>query len=324
MSETPEITVVLPLQNRRASVARRVAEIGAALDGRRFEILAVDDGSIDGTFAELQRLAATDARLRVVRLRRPFGRTAALAAGFERARGEAVVTIDAEGQTDPADIPALLAKLGQGYDIASGRRDIPRALPTRIGNALISRATRLPLHDYGCPLKAYRTEVVRRLRLYGDLYRLAPAVAAWDGVRVAEVEVRERLVPEAPPGSGLGRIMRVLLDILTVRFLLGYTARPMQAFGRVALALIAAAGVICAYLAALKLALGQDIGERPLLLLAAVLALIGAQFLALGLLAELQVRVYYEAQHKPIYAVREEIGAPEEAAAPFEAVAPGG
>jgi glycosyltransferase involved in cell wall biosynthesis len=310
MSDPPDITIVLPLQNRRVSIARRVGEIGVALAGRRYEIIAVDDSSIDGSFEALRSLAAADERIHAVQLRRPFGRTAALAAGFERARGTAVVTIDAEGQSDPQDIPALLATLDAGNDIAAGRRDIPRSLPTRLGNALISRVTRLPLHDYGCPLKAYRTDVVRELRLYGDLYRLAPAIAAWQGVRVAEVPVREHVVPEARPGSGLGRVLRVLLDLLTVRFLLGYTARPMQAFGRVALVLLGGAVVICLYLALLKIGFGQDIGERPLLLLAAMLALIGVQFLALGLLAELQVRVYYETQQKPIYAVREEIGAP--------------
>jgi glycosyltransferase involved in cell wall biosynthesis len=310
MTDMPEITVVVPLQNRHQSIARRIAEIGAALEGRRYEIVAVDDGSIDGSFEQLRSLAEADERMRVVQLRRPFGRTAALAAGFERARGTAVVTIDAEGQTDPRDIPALLAALDAGNDIASGRRDIPRSLPTRIGNTLISRTTRLALHDYGCPLKAYRTDVVRELRLYGDLYRLAPAIAAWQGVRVSEVPVREHVVPEARPGTGLGRVLRVLLDLLTVRFLLGYTARPMQAFGRVALLLLGGAAAICLYLVLLKIGFGHDIGERPLLLLAAMLALIGVQFLALGLLAELQVRVYYETQRKPIYAVREEIGAP--------------
>lgn len=309
--DAPDISVVLPVRNRRAALAARLAELTAALDGLRFEVIAVDDGSIDGTFEVLRELAGRDRRLRAVLLRRSFGRTAALAAGFERARGQVVVTIDAEGQTDPRDIPRLLAKLEEGYDLVNGRRTIPRALPTRLGNWLISRVTRLQLHDYGCPLKAYRADVVRELHLYGDLYRLAPAVASWQGVQVAEVEVGERLVPEVGPGAGLKRVLQVLLDLVTVRFLLNYTARPMQIFGRVGGALLVIGVLIGIYLGVVRLGLGQDIGERPLLLLAAMVGLIGAQFLALGLLAELLVRVYYEAQQKPIYAVREELGAPD-------------
>jgi glycosyltransferase involved in cell wall biosynthesis len=308
----PLITVVVPVRNRRASIGARIRQVGAALAGHSYEIIAVDDGSIDGTFEALRELAACDPRLRAVQLRRPFGRTAALAAGFERARGAAVVTLDAEGQTNPADVPRLLAKLDEGFDIVSGRRDIPRSLPTRLGNWLISRATRLRLHDYGCPIKAYRADVIAELRLYGDLYRLAPAIASWRGVRVAEAEVHEHLVPEVGPGAGLRRVLAVLLDTITVRFLLGYTARPMQGFGRVGGALLAAGVLLAGYLAVVRLGFGQDIGERPLLLLAALLGLLGAQLLALGLLAELLVRVYYEAQRKPIYAVREEIGAEEE------------
>ncbi|MEN9934468.1 MAG: hypothetical protein RLZZ387_1047 [Chloroflexota bacterium] len=310
--------MVLPLHNRRVATPGRLTQIEAALVGRRYEIVAVDDGSIDGTFGALSEAAARDQRIRAVRLRRSFGRTAALAAGFDRARGAAVVTIDGEGQTDPADIPELLAKLDEGFDIVSGRRNIPRSLPTTLGNLLISHVTSLPLRDYGCPLKAYRADVVRQLRLYGDLYRLAPAIARWHGVRVAEVEVREHRVPEVGPGSGLRRILQVLLDLITVRFLLGYTARPMQGFGRTGGILLAGAALIGGYLAVVKLGLGLDIGERPLLLLAALLVLTGAQFLVLGLLAELLVRLYYESQQKPIYAVREEIGTPETADAEVE------
>jgi glycosyltransferase involved in cell wall biosynthesis len=300
------------VRNRRTRVAARIAETSAALAGRRFEIVVVDDGSIDGTFEVLRELGASDARIRAVQLRRPFGRTAALAAGFERARGSVVVTLDAEGQTDPADIPQLLAALEAGSDLVSGQRDIPRSLPTQLGNQLISWATGVRLHDYGCPLKAYRAEVVRELHLYGDLYRLAPAIASWQGVRVAEVTVHERLVPEIGPGVGLGRILQVLLDLITVRFLLNYNARPMQGFGRIGTGLLALAAALSLYLGYTRLVAGQDIGERPLLLAMALFGLIGAQFLALGLIAELLVRVYYEAQQKPIYAVREEIGAPAE------------
>jgi glycosyltransferase involved in cell wall biosynthesis len=306
---TRDLTVVMPFRNRRPLLAARYRDLTAALAPYTYEIIAVDDGSIDGGFTELATLAEADPRLRVVRLRRHFGQTAALAAGFDRSRGRVVVTIDADGQTDPADIPLLLERIAGGDDIVSGRRDIPRALPTRIGNRLISAVTGVRLHDYGCPLKAYRAEVVRELRLYGDLYRLAPAIASWQGVQVGEVLVRERRVPQIGPGAGLRRIAGLLIDLITVRFVLSYTARPMQGFGRIGALLLGAGGALAIYLAFVRLWAGIDIGERPLLLLTAMLALLGVQFVVLGLLAELVVRIYFEAQQKPIYTVREEIEA---------------
>lgn len=306
---SPDISVVLPFHNRRATIAARYAAIAAALQDRSFEVIAVDDGSIDGGYATLAPIAASNTCLRVVRLRRPFGLTAAQAAGVDRARGAIVVMIDGDGQTEAGDIPALLDALAAGADVAVGRRMIPRSLPTRLGNMLISAVTGVRLHDYGCPLKAYRADVVRSMRLYGSLYRLAPAIAGWYGATIVEVDVRERRVVGIGPGTGLRRVLQVLLDLLTVRFLRGYAARPMQGFGRVGLVLLGAGLALGIYLAYVRLWLQVDIGERPLLLLTALLGLIGVQFLALGLLAELVVRVYFEAQQKPIYAVRDEIGA---------------
>ena len=314
----PAITVVLPVHNQGATIAARYAELTAVLAGRSYEILAVDDGSTDASFAVLRDLAARDPCLRVVRLRRGFGRTAALAAGFDRARGAVVVTLDAEGRTDPADIPRLLHYLDQGYDVVSGRRDVPRALPTRVGNYLISIATGVRLHDYGCPLKAYRAEVIKEMHLYGDLYRFIPAIASWHGVRIAEVEVHERAGHGVRPGAGLWRVLSVLLDLITVRFLLHYAVRPMHSFGMLGGAMLLISGLLGSYLAIVKFVGGEDIGSRPLLLLALLLALVGIQLLVLGLLAELIVRVYYEVQRKPTYAVREvvEIAAPPSAAVP--------
>ncbi|NWG18803.1 MAG: glycosyltransferase [Chloroflexi bacterium] len=306
---SPDISVVLPFHNRRATIAARYAAIATALRDRSFEVIAVDDGSIDGGYAALAPIAASHACLRVVRLRRSFGLTAAQAAGVDRARGAIVVMIDGDGQMEAGDIPALLDALAAGADVAVGHRTIPRSLPTRVGNLLISAVTGVRLHDYGCPLKAYRADVVRSMRLYGSLYRLAPAIAGWYGATIVEVNVRERHVAGIGPGTGLMRVLQVLLDLLTVRFLRGYAARPMQGFGRVGLALLGAGLALGTYLAYVRLWLQIDIGERPLLLLAALLGLIGVQFLALGLLAELVVRVYFEAQQKPIYAVRDEIGA---------------
>jgi glycosyltransferase involved in cell wall biosynthesis len=309
----PEVTVVLPIRNQRDRIAGRCAEVRGALAGRPHEIIVVDDGSIDGSFSVLQRLAGDDPRLRVVRLRRGFGQSAALAAGFSRARGATVVTLDADGQVHAADIPRLLDELDRGYDIASGwRRDLRRPLQVSIGNWLISKTTGVHLHDYGCPLKAYRADILKEMKLYGDLYRFMPAIASWQGVHVAEVEVHGRAGGDESPHGGFLRAVRVLLDLITVRFLLGYAARPMQSFGLIGGGLLAVSFALGGYLAYVKAGLGEDIGDRPLLLLTLLLALVGVQFLVLGLLAELIARVYYEIQDKPIYAIRETIEAGEE------------
>ncbi len=304
----PTLTVVLPFSNRRTQIEARYSEITAALTGMQYEIIAVDDGSIDGGFTLLRDLAHLDPRLRIVRLRRPFGLTAALAAGMDRANGTMVVTLDADGLTDPQDIPAMLDSLAAGADLVCGRRDVPRSLPTRIGNWLISRVTGVPLHDYGCPLKAYNTSIVREMKLYGDSYRLAPALASWHGARIAEVPVRERPSPFARQGAGFLRVLQVLFDLITAHFMLKYTARPMHAFGLIGGILIGAAALLGAILAFVKVG-GEDVGDRPLLLLALLVGVVGIQLLVLGLLAELMTRVYYEVRSKPIYAVREEVNA---------------
>jgi glycosyltransferase involved in cell wall biosynthesis len=308
----PAITIVLPVHNQRDLIAARYAEIRTALQGWRHEIIVIDDGSTDGSFAVLRPLAAADPLLRVVRMRRAFGRSAALAAGFARARGALIVTLDANGQTDPADIPLLLEQFERGFDVVSGwRRGIRRSPHIAAANRLISAATGVYLHDYGCPLKAYRADVVKELNIYGDMYRFLPAIASWQGVGIAEVEVRGLPGVDEPARGGVGRALRVLLDLITVRFLLGYAARPMQSFGLIGGALLFLSGLIGMYLAYVKIGLGQDIGDRPLLLLTVLLALVGIQFLVLGLLAELTTRVYYEIQDKPIYVVRETIEAGE-------------
>lgn len=304
----PDVTVVLPFYNRRAQIGARYTEITTALANHQYELIAIDDGSIDGGFDLLRPLALADQRLRLVRLRRSFGQTAALAAGFERARGRVIVTLDADGLTDPHDLPRLLEQIEQGYDIVSGWRDVPRALPTRLGNQLIAAVTGVQLHDYGCPLKAYRTDVVREMHLYGDLYRFAPAIASWHGAQICEIRVRERPNASVRPGTGLRRVFGILIDLITVHFLLSYSARPMQAIGRIGGILLLLAGVIGVYLGYVKLWLGQDIGNRPLTVLAVLLVVLATQLVMIGLLAELAVRNYHESQNKPIYVVREEIG----------------
>jgi glycosyltransferase involved in cell wall biosynthesis len=282
--------------------------------GRPYEIIAVDDGSRDRSFALLRELAADDERLRVVRFRRNFGQTAGFAAGFERARGEWIVTIDADLQNDPNDIPAMLAKAEAGFDVVSGwrahRKDpfINRRLPSIIANSMISSVTGVHLHDYGCSLKVYRAEVVKNISLYGELHRFIPAIASWQGVAVTEMPVNHSARQYGKSKYGIGRTTRVLLDLLTVRFLLSYSTRPIQLFGSIGLASLILGGALLAYLGLyVRLILGDSIGDRPLLLLGVLMVLIGVQFLGMGLLGELITRVYYEGRNRPIYVVREEL-----------------
>ncbi len=313
--EQPYLSVVVPIYNEEESIPQLYARLTAALEqlGRPYEILAVDDGSRDGTFALLGKLAERDQRLRVVRFRRNFGQTAGFAAGFDRARGEWVVTIDADLQNDPHDIPMLLAKAEAGFDVVSGwrarRQDafLNRRLPSIMANAMISWATGVRLHDYGCSLKVYRAEVVKNIDLYGELHRFIPAIASWQGVAVTELPVNHAARKYGKSKYGLGRTTRVLLDLITVRFLLSYSTRPMQVFGLIGLTSGAIGSALLLYLGYVRLVLVQNIGDRPLLLLAVLLLLIGVQFLGMGLLGELITRVYYEGRNRPIYVVREEL-----------------
>ena len=314
VSAAPRVSVVAPLYNEEESIAGLQAQLTSALTslGQPFEIIVVDDGSRDGSFALLQRWQAQDpAHVRVVRFRRNFGQTAAFSAGFERARGEIIVTLDADLQNDPADIGLLLDKIEAGYDVVSGwrvqRQDaaLSRRLPLVIANALISRVTGVALHDYGCSLKAYRREVLQNVRLYGELHRFIPAIASWMGTAVAEIPVSHRPRQFGRSKYNLSRTLRVILDLITVRFLLGYATRPLHVFGGIGLTLGAVGTLIGIYLTYLKLILGQSIGSRPLLLLAVLLVVLGVQMLSIGLLGEMTMRTYYEAQNKPIYAIRE-------------------
>lgn len=316
----PQLSIVLPIYNEAESLPHLLDELVPALEttGRTFEIICVDDGSTDGSFAELQKLHALDDRVRVVRFRRNFGQTAAFAAGFERAQGGIVITMDADLQNDPADIPVLLAKIDEGYDVVSGWRVkrwqegfssfIQRKVPSATANWLISIGTGVPLHDYGCALKAYRKEVVKSINLYGDLHRFIPAIASYYGVTVTEVPVNYRSRKFGRSKYGISRITRVLLDLLTVRFLLSYSTRPIQIFGSLGLLSFVLGVVIGVYLAYEKFVNGANLVDRPLLLLTILLVMIGVQFITMGLLAELVVRTYHESQNKPIYTVREELG----------------
>jgi glycosyltransferase involved in cell wall biosynthesis len=309
--------VVVPIYNEEESIPTLYERLTSALVelGYPYEIITVDDGSRDRSFALLRELALADVRLRVVRFRRNFGQTAAFSAGFDRARGEVVVTIDADLQNDPADIGALLAKMEQGYDVVSGWRErrkdpfLNRRLPSMLANGLISRVTGVALHDYGCSLKAYRTEVLRGIRLYGELHRFIPAIASWQGVSVAELPVRHYARQFGRSKYGISRTLRVLLDLVTVRFLLSYATRPMQIFGLLGLISMLLGILTAGYLTAIKFIEGVEIANRPLLLLAVLLIVVGVQLISLGLIGELVVRTYYEAQSKSIYVVREEVNA---------------
>jgi glycosyltransferase involved in cell wall biosynthesis len=315
-----DLTVVLPIYNESENIPRLYNELVPVLEatGRSFEIIGVDDGSQDDSFARLKSLRADDRRLRIMRFRRNFGQTAAFAAGFHEARGGVVITMDADLQNDPADIPKLLAKIDKGYDVVSGWRQdrwregvlafVTRRIPSATANWLISRVTGVYLHDYGCALKAYRSEVINEIRLYGDLHRFIPAIASYIGVRIAEVPVSYRPRQYGQSKYGIGRTVRVLLDLLTVRFLLSYSTRPIHIFGLLGLLSILLGVGIGVYLTVIKFLYQAALAERPLLLFAILLVMVGVQLVTMGLLGEMVVRTYYESQDKPIYAVREQLG----------------
>jgi glycosyltransferase involved in cell wall biosynthesis len=318
--EHPQLSIILPIYNEAESLPHLLNELTSALaaTGCDFEIICVDDGSSDHSFAELKRLRAVDRRVRVIRFRRNFGQTAAFAAGFDRAHGEVIITMDADLQNDPADIPKLLVKINEGYDVVSGWRVerwregilvlLTRKVPSSIANWLISTSTGVYLHDYGCSLKAYRCEVIKDINLYGDLHRFIPAIASYYGVTVAEVPVKYRARKFGTSKYGLGRITRVLLDLLTVRFLLSYATRPIHIFGLIGLLTFGMGGLIGVYLSLMKLIYGIALAERPLLLLAILMVMIGVQLVTMGLIGEMVVRTYHESQGKTIYAIREELG----------------
>lgn len=310
---TPDVSVVIPVYNESANLEQLYRELTDTLEawGRSYEIVAVDDGSTDDSFDILAKLQERDARLRVIRFRRNFGQTAAFSAGFDYARGRVIVTSDADLQNDPRDIPAMIEKLEEGFDIVCGwRRDrkdrwLTRRVPSVIANGLISRATGVTLHDYGCSLKAFRAEVVKPLRLYGEMHRFIPAIASEQGVRIAEVVVNHRPRRFGTSKYGLSRTVRVILDLVTVKFLLSYSTRPLQIFGLVGLGMGALGVIITGYLGYVRLIGHQAISDRPLLLLGILLIFTGLQLITLGLLAELQARTYHESQNKPTYFIRE-------------------
>ncbi len=308
-----DLSVVVPFFEEEQSIEEFFAELLPVLErmGVSSEVIAVDDGSSDATFARLAEVHRRDPRVRVVRFRRNFGQTAGLAAGFARSRGRVVVTMDGDLQNDPADIPRLVARLGEGFDVVSGwrrsRQDdrLTRILPSQIANRLISWATDVQLHDYGCGIKAYRGEIARSLKLYGEMHRFLPAIAGDLGARVTEMEVNHRPRRLGSSKYGLSRTVRVVLDLFTVKFLSDFATRPIQVFGLIGLAGASLGALLMLVLGFQRLALGVQLGNRPIVLLAILLVVTGLQFITFGLLGEMLARTYHESQGKPIYVVRE-------------------
>ncbi|MEH1843852.1 MAG: glycosyltransferase family 2 protein [Nostoc sp.] len=309
----PDVSVVVPIHDEVESLPLLLEAIASTLSSSQinYEIICVDDGSTDGSGEFLKEQAQIRTDLKAVILRRNYGQTAAMAAGFDYAVGKAIVTLDADLQNDPADIPMLLAKLDDGYDLVSGWRQkrqdgaVNRLLPSKIANWLIRHTTSVNIHDYGCSLKAYRAELLADMNLYGELHRFLPALAYIEGARITEIPVRHHARRFGRSKYGIWRTFRVLMDLLTIVFMKRFLTRPMHVFGLLGLISMVSGTAIGIYLTFVKLALHQDIGNRPLLILAVLLLLTGVQLFCFGLLAELLMRTYHESQGRPIYRVRE-------------------
>lgn len=313
--QQPDVSVVAPIYNEVESLPRLVEAIAQAMEptSHRYEIVLIDDGSTDGSTELLQQLARDRSDLKAIIFRRNYGQTPAMAAGFREAKGRVVVTMDGDLQNDPRDIPRLIATLEEGYDLVSGwrknRQDnaITRLLPSKIANWLIGRVTSVELHDYGCSLKAYRSEIVADMNLYGELHRFLPALAFIEGARIVEIPVAHHARQFGKSKYGLGRTFRVLMDLVTVFFLKKFLTRPMHVFGLFGIVCTLAGLALGVYLTFIKLMMGQDIGDRPLLTLAILLIIAGVQLFSFGLLGELMMRTYHESQQRPIYRIREVI-----------------
>jgi glycosyltransferase involved in cell wall biosynthesis len=309
----PEISVVVPMRNESPNVAELYRELTEVLEAfrRPYEIVAIDDGSTDDTFARLAALQKADPRVRVIRFRRNFGQTAAFAAGFAHARGRFIVTSDGDLQNDPRDIPGMIEIAERGPDIVAGwrkdRKDpfINRRLPSMIANAVISFSTGVKLHDYGCSLKVFRADVVKPMKLYGEMHRFLPAIASEMGVTIEEQVVSHRPRRHGSSNYGISRTVRVILDLLTVKFLISYSTRPLHIFGLLGFAMGLLGTGVCGWLAWMRFFEYASIGNRPLLLFGILLVFTGVQLVTLGLLAEMQARTYHESQNKPIYVIRE-------------------
>ena len=307
------LSVILPVFNEVANIEAVYSELALAIEqipGNK-QIIFVDDGSSDGTSDLLTKIAERDNQVVVITFRRNFGQTAAMAAGFDYSKGDVVVTMDADLQNDPNDIPSLIEKMEEGYDLVAGwrfdRKDgfVLRRLPSMLVNHLISWTTDVKLHDYGCTLKAFRKEVIKSIDLYGEMHRFIPAIASWMGIRLTELKVNHRPRIAGSSKYGISRTVRVVLDLITVKYLLSYSSRPLQLFGLLGLLSGGAGVLITSYLVFIKLFLDQAIGGRPMLIFGIFLMFMGLQFITVGLLGEMQTRIYHETQRKAVYVVRD-------------------
>ena len=305
-----EISVVIPVYDELENLIPLHQSLTKALEGREYELIFVDDGSTDGSGDELGRLADQDPdHTRAIIFRRNFGQTAAIAAGIDHSFGDVIVTIDADQQNDPADIPLLMEKIAQGYDVVSGwrisRQDkFSRRLPSRVANWLISKVTGVPLHDYGCTLKAYKREVLEGFRLYGEMHRFIPAYAGWVGAKIVEIPVQHHPRKFGKAKYGLERTIKVILDLFTVKFLISYANNPIYLFGGTGIGLIAASFVMLAVLVYRRIEFDEHLIRSPLLLMTTILFILGFQSILMGLIAELLARTYHESQAKPTYSIR--------------------
>ncbi len=315
MKSNTHISIVIPAYNEEDNIPILYEKLKGVLErlGREYEIIFVDDGSVDRTWERLKEIAEKDQRVKLIRFRKNYGQTAAMYAGFQHATGEVIITLDADLQNDPEDIPMLLQKLEEGYDIVSGwRRDrkdpfLSRRLPSMIANWIISKVTGVELHDYGCTLKAYRADIIKRLELYGDMHRFLPALTKRFGAKITEIPVRHHPRFYGKSKYGIGRTIRVILDIFLVKFLNEYINKPMYVFGTLGFILLSLGLLALFYLVFLKLFLDQDIGRRPLLILSVLFILAGIQLISTGVIAELLVRIYYRTKEDKPFVVEEKV-----------------
>ncbi len=312
MGKSIDVSVVIPLYNEEGNIAELYRELKRVLirENVSHEILLVNDGSSDRTTQLISELHSQDSSVTVINFRRNFGQTAAMSAGFDYARGDVIITMDGDLQNDPADIPALLAKVAEGYDMVTGwrfaRKDpfINRKLPSMIANKIISVITGVHLHDYGCTLKAFKREITQHIKLYGEMHRFIPAIASGMGALITEVKVNHRARKYGASKYGISRTVRVILDLVTVKFLLSYSNRPLHVFGVIGMISSSLGFLLLLLLGIQRQFYGIPMGDRPMLMMAVLMIFIGVQFVTIGLISEIQVRIYHESQNKPIYYVK--------------------
>ncbi len=310
-----DLSVVIPVYNEKESITNLCKKLEQTLStmNLKYEVLLIDDGSTDGTFEKLIKVHDKNKSFKVIRFRKNFGQTSAISAGFDFSEGEVVITLDADLQNDTRDIPILMKKINEGYDIVSGwrvnRKDktVTRKFPSMIANKIISKLTGVYLHDYGCTLKAYRRAVIKNIDLYGEMHRYIPAIASWMGVSVAEVPVRHHSRKYGKSKYGVSRTIKVILDIITVKFLLSYSQRPIQIFGLLGLFSVTVGFIMTAYLIIMRIFFSHPLGDRPLFTLSIFMIFIGIQLVTMGLLAEVLMRVHHEVQDRSIYVIKDMI-----------------